>query len=136
MGQVCGTYRHRDGHVRLGDGVHGAAHEGRLEYDVARDATLRRDNVGRKIDLPGKEREVVVGKAPVNCAVHKLLDGETIAGLVVCLKDFERGFRGQEAGGRAIAVHLSRRRRHYDSEQVQERFYKEIERRPSDEVGG
>ena len=59
-GATSAAYRQSYRHLALRHGVHRAAHERRLEHDVARDAALRRDLVRRKVNLAGEEEEVVV----------------------------------------------------------------------------
>lgn len=76
--EVQRTYRHSDGHLALGDGVHRATHERGLEHDVTRDLRLRHDFLGRKVDFAWQEQEVVVGETTVLLRVHELLDRQAI----------------------------------------------------------
>ena len=90
------AYRHCDSHLALRDSVHGTAHEGSLEDYITGDAAFR-NNFGRsKVNLAGKEEEVVIGQAAVDAGVHEIGDGETI-GPLVGLEVF-KGLRGVEQG--------------------------------------
>lgn len=67
-----------DGHVGLGDGVHGATQKGRFQRDVAGDLGLGADVRGREINLSGKHKEIVVCEATLDARVHELLYREAI----------------------------------------------------------
>lgn len=75
-------YRHSNRHLTLGHGVHRATHEGSLQSELFRDATLRHDLRGGEVDLSGKKQEVVVGQTAMDGRVHEIGDAETIAGLI------------------------------------------------------
>ena len=95
-GRATAAYRKRDSHLALRDGVHGRAHERRLEHDVARDAALRADLLRREVDLAGQEEEVVVRESAVHARVHQVGDGEPVRAFVA-LQDLD-GVRGVEEG--------------------------------------
>ena len=90
------AYRQRDRHLALRDGVHGGAHERRLEHDVARDLALRADLLRAEVNLAGKVEEVVVREPAVHAGVHQVLDGEPVRAFVA-LQDLD-GVRGVEQG--------------------------------------
>ena len=69
---------HRDGHPRLGDGVHGRGDERHPDRDLARQARRRVDLARDDIGLAGLEQDVVVGEPELG----------------------ERGRRGRLGGGR------------------------------------
>lgn len=73
------TCSHADRHLRLRHGVHRAAHERRLEHDVARHPYVRRHLTGCEVDATGEDEEVVVGESAVRARVHELCGGEAIA---------------------------------------------------------
>ena len=95
-GRATAAYRKRDSHLALRDGVHGRAHERRLEHDVARDAALRADLLRREVDLAGQEEEVVVREPAVDARVHQVGDGEPVRAFVA-LQDLD-GVRRVEQG--------------------------------------
>ena len=71
---------HVDGHLVLGDGVHGRGHEGRLEGDALGDGRVESDLGGGEADVSRHHEEVIVGKTAVLLRVHQVLDIEAIAG--------------------------------------------------------
>ena len=83
---------HVDGHLVLGDGVHGGGHKGRLERDALGDGGIEGDLGGREANVAGEDEEVVVGQTTVLGRVHELLSVEAIAGLVL----------GQDVHGRGV----------------------------------
>ena len=54
--------RDRDGHTRLGDGVHGGGHDGNVERDVAGKPGLRIHIGGDNVGAGGKQQHVVESK--------------------------------------------------------------------------
>lgn len=57
------TKGHSDGHVGLGDGVHGRGYEGGFEGDFFGKRRVKVDLVRGEVNIPGQDDEVVVGQA-------------------------------------------------------------------------
>ena len=74
---------HVDGHVGLGDGVHGRRGEGSLEGDVAGELRGQVDLGGREANVAWQEQEIVVCLATHLLLVQKVVDRDTILGLVL-----------------------------------------------------
>ena len=53
---------HRDGEPRLGDGVHGCAHQGNSERDAACESRRCVDRVGQHVGRVGHQQNVVEGQ--------------------------------------------------------------------------
>jgi hypothetical protein len=51
---------HEDGHVGLGDSVHGGGNEGELEGDLLGDLGVEGDLVGGETDVAGEDEEIIV----------------------------------------------------------------------------
>lgn len=73
---------HSDGHLGLGDSVHGGGHKRSLEGDLLGQSSLERDLVGGEINLAGEHEEIVVGQATSNGRVHQAVDVKAILLLV------------------------------------------------------
>jgi len=88
-----------DGHLSLGDGVHGGREEGAVEGDLLGDFGLEGDFRGGKIDLSGQDQEIVVGQSSLSVppGVHQLSQRETVPGFV--LFEGGQGLVGREEGG-------------------------------------
>lgn len=74
---------HVDSHVGLGNGVHGRGGEGGLEGDVAGELGGHVDLGGREANVARQEQEVVVCLTAHLLLVQKLVDGDTILGLIL-----------------------------------------------------
>lgn len=74
---------HVDGHLVLGDGVHGGRDEGRLEGDALRDGRVERDLGGGEANVSRQQQEVIVRQTAVLGRVHELVDVEPIEPLVL-----------------------------------------------------
>lgn len=74
---------HVDGHLVLGDGVHGRGHERGLQADLLGDLGVESDGRGREANVAGENKEVVIGETAMGLGVHELMDTEAIATLVL-----------------------------------------------------
>ncbi len=74
---------HVNGHLVLGDGVHGRRHKGSLERDALGDVGVKGDLGGREANVAREDEEVIVGQATVLNGVHELVEIEAIEGLVL-----------------------------------------------------
>lgn len=74
---------HVDGHVVLGDRVHGGGHERGLERDALGDGRIEGDVGGGEADVARQEKEVVVCQTTVDLGVHQVVDAESIAGFIL-----------------------------------------------------
>lgn len=72
-----------DGHLVLGDGVHGGGDEGGLESDALGDGGIERNLGGGETDIARQNEEVVVSQTTVNLGVHQILNTEAITGVVL-----------------------------------------------------
>ncbi|KAI3492777.1 hypothetical protein L1887_42574 [Cichorium endivia] len=86
---------HCDGHLGLGDRVHGRREEGGVQRDVFGDLGAQADVRGGEVDEAGQHEEVVVGETAVLARVDELGHAETIAG-GVGLEVLERLGRRQD----------------------------------------
>lgn len=74
---------HMDGHLVLGDRVHGGGDEGGLERDALRDGGIEGDVGGGEANVARQEEEVIVRQTAVNLGVHEILNAESIAGFIL-----------------------------------------------------
>ena len=74
---------HVDGHVGLGDSVHGRRGEWSLEGDVAGELRGHVDLGGREANVSRQEQEVVVCLTAHLLLVQELVDRDTILGLIL-----------------------------------------------------
>ena len=65
--------RHGDGHLGLGDGVHGGADEGDVEGDIARQARLEAGFGRQEIGVLGDQRNIVVSQSRVTELLHEMV---------------------------------------------------------------
>lgn len=78
---------HMNGHVLLGDCVHGGGHKRGLECDALRDGRVEGDVGGGEADVARQEKEVVVCQSSVSLSIHQVVDAEAVAGFIL-LEDF------------------------------------------------
>lgn len=69
---------HVDGHLMLGDRVHGRGQEGRLQGDALGDGRVEVDLGGGEADVARQDQEVVVRQATVLLGVHEVVNAEPI----------------------------------------------------------
>lgn len=90
---------HVDGHLVLGDSVHGGGDKGSLEGDALGDGRVEDDFRGREANVAGQQQEVIVGQTAVLGRVHELVEVEAIVRLVL-LEDIESGLVVKNVGAR------------------------------------
>lgn len=93
---------HMNGHLVLGNGVHGGRHEGGLESDTLGDGGIKRHLRGRKANVARQQQEVIIGQTAVLGRVHELVDVKAILGLVL-VEHVEGGGVVEDLGGGAAA---------------------------------
>lgn len=76
------TYSHGDGHLGLGDSVHGRRDEWSLEGDALGDLGFELDGMSLEVDEAGQDQKVVVGQTTLGDRIHQLLGRETIAAVL------------------------------------------------------
>lgn len=94
---------HVDGHLVLGDGVHGRGDEGGLEGDSLCYGRIKGNIGGGETNVARQEEEIIVGEASSQLGVHQVLDAQTIAALVL-LEEVEGGGVVEDLGRAIDAV--------------------------------
>jgi hypothetical protein len=108
---------HVNGHVVLGDGVHGGRCEGRLQGDVAGQLGGKVDIAGREANVAREHEKIVVGQPSRLGLVHEVVDRDTIFAAVGSPQDLQRLCWVLEALLAGVAVcAIGRRRGHFDCE--------------------
>lgn len=98
---------HVDGHLVLGDSVHGGRDEGRLKRNTLSDGGVERHLGGSEANVAREQQEVIVGQTAVLGRVHELVEVEAILGLVLVehlqggrvVEDLSRGHFGERKRG-------------------------------------
>ena len=95
---------HVNGHLVLGDGIHGRGDQGHLEGDALGDGGIEGDGRGGEANVTRKEQEIIVGETALGLGVHEIADVEAITTLVL-LEDLHGGGVVQE-GVVAVYCHF------------------------------
>ena len=94
-----------DGHLVLGDGVHGGRDEWGLEGDTLGDGGIESHGRGSEANVTRQQQEVIVSQAAVLGGIHELVEVKAIASLVLA-EHVEGRAMVQDLGGAVESGHF------------------------------